>query len=127
MPKPTSPWSFVTTPRTPTPSARCPVMKLASSVLFTKHSKSCRDFKRSAPQCPILGLGLFRKIQFHPIPTPLHRPNHQRRGPPTPRQLSKSTPPPQMSIPSLPICPAQTKVNLCKGRKFHDHIRRDHH
>ena len=63
-------WSFVTTPKTPTPSARCPATKAVSNAPSTNRSKSYSAFKHSVPQCPIPGLGLFRRVRCRPIPNP---------------------------------------------------------
>src|SRR5207248_2158579 len=62
--------SYPMTLSTPTPTAKCPATKAASSAPSTKRSKSYSDSRRFEPQCPILRLGLFRKIRFRPILPP---------------------------------------------------------
>jgi hypothetical protein len=44
--------------------------KAVSSAPSTRRSKSYSASKPSAPKCPILGMGLFRKAMFHPTPIP---------------------------------------------------------
>jgi hypothetical protein len=78
---------------------------------------SCSASKPSVPQCPILGMGLFRKTQFHrfpnrhptPFPTPFQSPKRQRAGR-NPPHNPIFTPIPR----PLPIYPSETTVNLCE-------------